>query len=74
MGERWKAPGTRLGRIPRQATVYTVFEVLNSRGLAVPWLDRLKSLLMGIAFEHGSGNKTEIITELHRIWEGIYIL
>jgi hypothetical protein len=52
--------------------VYTVFEVLNSRGLAVPWLDRLKSLLMGIAFEHGSGNKTEIITELHGIWEGIY--
>ena len=58
--------------IDDEATVYTVFEVLNSRGLAVPWLDRLKSLLMGIAFEHGSGNKTEIITELHGIWEGIY--
>jgi hypothetical protein len=28
---------------------------------------------MGIAFEHGSGNKTEIIAELHGIWEGIYI-
>lgn len=55
-----------------EATVYTVFEVLNSRGLAVPWLDRLKSLLMGIAFEQGSGNKTEVITELHGIWEGIY--
>lgn len=52
--------------------MYTVFEVLNSRGLAVPWLDRLKSLLMGIAFEHGSGNKSEIIAELHGIWEGIY--
>ena len=58
--------------IDDEATVYTVFEVLNSRGLAVPWLDRLKSLLMGVAFEHGSGNKTEIITELHGIWEGIY--
>jgi hypothetical protein len=43
-----------------EATVYTVFEVLNSRGLAVPWFDRLKSLLMGIAFEHGSGNKSEV--------------
>jgi len=31
--------------IDDEATVYTVFEVLNSRGLAVPWLDRLKSLL-----------------------------
>jgi hypothetical protein len=27
---------------------------------------------MGIAFEHGSGNKSEIIAELHGIWEGIY--
>jgi len=58
--------------IDDEATVYTVFEVLNSRGLAVPWLDLLKRLLMGIAFEHGSGNKAEIIAELHGIWEGIY--
>ena len=58
--------------IDDEATVYSVFEVLNSRGLSVPWLDRLKSLLMGIAFEHGSGNKAEIIEELHGIWEGIY--
>ena len=27
---------------------------------------------MGIAFEHGSGNKAEIIGELHGIWEGVY--
>jgi hypothetical protein len=27
---------------------------------------------MGIAFEHGSGNKAETIAELHGIWEGIY--
>ena len=58
--------------IDDEATVYSVFEVLNSRGLSVPWLDRLKSLLMGIAFEYGSGNKAEIIGELHGIWEGIY--
>jgi len=58
--------------IDDEATVYTVFEVLNSRGLAVPWLDRLKSLLMGIAFQYGSGNRIECIAELHTIWEGIY--
>jgi hypothetical protein len=58
--------------IDDEATVYSVFEVLNSRGLSVPWLDRLKSLLMGIAFEYGSGNCSEIIDELHSIWEGIY--
>ena len=58
--------------IDDEAIVYTVFEVLNSRGLSVPWLDRLKSLLMGITFENGSGNKAEIIEELHGIWEGIY--
>jgi uncharacterized protein with ParB-like and HNH nuclease domain len=31
--------------------VYTVFEVLNSRGLVVDWLDKMKSTLMGVAFE-----------------------
>ncbi len=58
--------------IDNEATVYTVFEVLNSRGLPVPWVDRLKSMLMAIAFEHGGRNKTEIINELHSIWAGIY--
>ena len=31
--------------------VYTVFEVLNSRGLAVDWLDKTKSVLMGRMYE-----------------------
>ena len=31
--------------------VYTVFEVLNSRGLAVDWLDKAKSVLMGRMYE-----------------------
>ena len=31
--------------------VYSIFEVLNSRGLAVDWLDKCKSVLMGRAFE-----------------------
>ena len=36
-----------LHEIEDEQTVYTVFEVLNSRGLDVSWLDRLKSILMG---------------------------
>jgi len=31
--------------------VYTIFEVLNSRGLAVDWLDKTKSVLMGRMYE-----------------------
>ena len=38
-----------------EALVYTVFEVLNSRGLAVSWFDRLKSMLMAIVFESDTG-------------------
>ena len=44
-----------------EALVYTVFEVLNSRGLAVSWFDHLKSMLMAIVFEAETGNKSEII-------------
>ena len=52
--------------------VYTVFEVLNSRGLAVSWFDRLKSMLMSIVFEAEGGNKDEAIKEIHQLWAGIY--
>jgi hypothetical protein len=55
-----------------ELAVYTVFEVLNSRGLDVAWLDRLKSILMGMAFETGQGNKKETVAELHRIWGDVY--
>lgn len=55
-----------------ERTVYTVFEVLNARGLPVAWLDRLKSTLMGLAFDRGPGNKAEGLQELHRIWGDIY--
>lgn len=58
--------------IEDEAAVYTVFEVLNSRGLAVAWLDRLKTALMGMAFENNEGNKAEIIHELHSTWAEIY--
>ena len=58
--------------IDDKAAVYTVFEVLNNRGLHVSWLDRLKNMLMSIAFEDDQGNSGEHIDELHRIWGQIY--
>ena len=61
-----------LHEINDESLVYTVFEVLNSRGLDVSWFDRLKSILMGIAFEADGGNARENVDELHRIWREIY--
>ena len=58
--------------IEEEATVYTVFEVLNNRGLHVSWLDRLKSMLMSVAFETDEGNSSEHINELHQTWGSIY--
>ena len=58
--------------IDDEAAVYTVFEVLNNRGLNVSWLDRLKSMLMSLAFEANRGNVDEHIDELHQIWGRIY--
>ena len=54
--------------IDDEAAVYTVFEVLNNRGLQVSSLDKLKSMLMSVAFEDNQGNADEHIAELHRIW------
>ena len=60
--------------IDDESAVYTVFEVLNSRGLEVAWLDRTKSTLMAIAFEDAPNAKTkgEVIHELHLLWGKIY--
>jgi hypothetical protein len=60
-----------LHEIEDESAVYTVFEVLNSRGLTVSWLDRLKSDLMGSAFDLKKGKK-ELISELHNVWRDIY--
>lgn len=59
--------------ISEEKTVYTVFEVLNSRGIEVAWLDRLKSVLMGKAFSIGN-DETErrLVEDLHTIWRDIY--
>ncbi len=55
-----------------EALVYSVFEVLNSRGLEVSWFDRLKSMLMAVVFESGTGNEYETIDEVHQLWADIY--
>lgn len=57
--------------ISDESLVYTVFEVLNSRGLEVSWFDRLKSMLMAIIFE-AKENSPEITSEVHNLWSDIY--
>ena len=52
--------------------MYTVFEVLNSRALDVSWLDRLKSILMGTAFELEKADQAAVVSDLHHIWRDIY--
>lgn len=59
--------------IDNKATVYRVFEVLNSRGLDVKWLDKLKSQLMALIFEHvTSGTREEAVREMQVVWQDIY--
>lgn len=60
--------------IDDEKVVYTVFEVLNSRGLPVASLDKCKSMLMGVAYEKYSkaSERKEIIESLHNTWESIY--
>ena len=55
-----------------EEAVYTVFEVLNNRGLEVSWLAKLKSRLMEVVFETDQGNRSEHIDELHQIWGAFY--
>ena len=63
-----------LHEIDDEKSVYTVFEVLNSRGLDVSWMDRLKSILMGTAFELKNVNQQGLIDELHTAWRDIYFV
>lgn len=60
-----------LHEISDESLVYSVFEVLNSRGLDVSWFDRLKSMLMAIVFDRAA-NKSEIIDMVHSLWAEIY--
>ncbi len=54
--------------------VYTLFEALNSRGLAVDWLDKSKSVLMGKAYELGKSviAQQAEIEGLQKIWSQVY--
>jgi hypothetical protein len=61
-----------LHEIEDEKAVYTVFEVLNARGLDVSWFDRLKSILMAAAFELPKANKAGLIEDLHTIWRDTY--
>ena len=81
--QKWDDPIKLLGLLKNQLwfvfhetrdvkTVYTVFEVLNDRGLPVSWLAKLKSRLMETVFESDQGNSSEHIEELHRIWGAFY--
>ena len=58
--------------IEDEGAVYTVFDVLNSRGLDVSHVDRLKSQLMGIIFDSESGNPGELIDGVHSLWGDVY--
>ena len=54
--------------------VYSVFEILNSRGLAVDWLDKCKSVLMGKAFELAKSPEAAgaQVNRINDIWAKIY--
>lgn len=56
-----------------EAAVYRVFEVLNSRGLDVKWLDKTKSQLMASIYEYvDSGSRSDGLHEQKNIWKDIY--
>lgn len=56
-----------------EAVVYRVFEVLNSRGLDVKWVDKLKSQLMALIFATSQeGKRPEALHEMQVIWKDIY--
>lgn len=56
-----------------EATVYRVFEVLNSRGLDVRWIDKTKSQLMATIYEHvDEGSRAEGLHEMQNLWKDVY--
>lgn len=62
-----------LHEVADQSLVYRVFEVLNSRGLDVKWIDKLKSQLMASIYEHvAEGTRENGLADMHVIWQDIY--
>ena len=59
--------------LAEESTVYRVFEVLNSRGLDVKWVDKTKSQMMASIFEYvEQGSRADGLAELQTIWRDIY--
>lgn len=61
--------------LQNESTVYTVFEVLNSRGLEVDWIDKCKSMLIGTAYESFATEQDTLsntLKYLHKYWGMIY--
>ncbi len=54
--------------------VYSLFEVLNSRGLEVDWLDKCKSMLMGAAHELAKSEPAarSATNALQSVWTKVY--
>lgn len=62
-----------LHEVADESLVYRVFEVLNSRGLDVKWVDKLKSQLMASIYEYVPvGTREQGLADMHVIWQGIY--
>lgn len=56
-----------------EATVYRVFEVLNSRGLDVRWIDKTKSQLMATIYEHvEESSRSDGLHEMQSLWKDVY--
>lgn len=56
-----------------ESTVYRVFEVLNSRGLDVKWIDKTKSQMMASIFEYvEEGTRREGLEEMRNVWKDVY--
>jgi len=55
-----------------EGLVYSTFEVLNSRGRPVEWLDKTKSMLMGIIYDRFPKAYATKFDESHRTWTKLY--
>ena len=58
-------------QLDAESLVYSVFEVLNRRGLGISWFDQLKSMLMSMVFDKNCN--TNILHEIHTRWSKIFI-
>lgn len=56
-----------------EGTVYRVFEVLNSRGLDVRWIDKTKSQLMASIYEYvETGSRADGLHEMQNAFKDVY--